>query len=220
MALVEFLRELFEGRSTRVVAPENLSESELQEAGRFLANFEGLYRLNIPGDPPRLDLAAALWAAAHYYKACQYALFRDYGPDFAFTPAVQAIAAIDSPEAHYSVDLTFRFLPDLLELCQSATDDPLRLELLSWAREWPLSSVGVIETCEVDIAPLLGSASLMQMYADRAIERGDVRAMQSAEGGEAIGKSLGLHQELAPELTRRVALSEVHPADEQAEDGK
>jgi hypothetical protein len=60
MTLCEFLGELFEGRSTHVAPPEDVSESELQEAGEFLANFEGLYRLNIPGDPPRLDLAAAL----------------------------------------------------------------------------------------------------------------------------------------------------------------
>lgn len=220
MALVEFLRELFEGRSTRVAAPQDLSESELQEASEFLANFEGLYRLNIPGDPPRLDQEAALWAAVHYYKACQYAVFRDYGPDFAFAPAGKAIVAFKSPKAHYSVDLTLRFLPDLLALCQAATDDPLRLELLEWARQWPLSSVGVIETREVDIAPLLGSASLMQMYADRAIERGDVRAMQDTQGSQAIGKSLGLYQELAPELMRRFALSAVQPEDEQAEDGE
>jgi hypothetical protein len=207
---------LFEGRSTRVAAPQDPSESELQEAGEFLANFEGLYRLNIPGDPPRLDLEAALWAAVHYYKACQYAVFRDYGPDFAFAPADKAIVAFNSPEAHYSVDLTFRFLPDLLALCQAATDDPLRLELLKWARQWPLSSVGVIETCEVDIAPLLGSASLMQMYADRAIERGDVRGMQNVHGAQVIGRSLGLHQELAPELMRRFALSRVQPVEEQA----
>ncbi|BBO34351.1 hypothetical protein [Lacipirellula parvula] len=220
MNLCEFLQDLFEGRRTRAAAPYDLSESELQETREFLANFEEAYRLNLPDAPPRFDVEAALWATTHYYKACQYALFRDYGPDFAFTPANQAIAALNSPEAHYSVDLAFRFLPDLLSFCRSATDDPLRQELLEWARQWPLSSVGIIEAPEVDIAPLLGSASLMQMYADRAIESGDVRAMQSVQGAQAIEESLGLYQELAPELMRQLALNAIPSEDEQAGNGE
>jgi hypothetical protein len=220
MSLPEFLRDLLERGRTRVAAPDDAqetSEVELQEASEFLANFEALYRLNLPGDPPRLDMEAALWAAVQYRRACQYAVFRDYGPDFAFTPSAEKIAAPAAPEAHYSVDLAFRFLPDLVALTRSAADDPLLLVLLEWARQWPLSSVGIKEVSEVDIAPLLGSASLMQMYADRAIERGDVRPMRDAPGAQAIRKSLGSHEELAPELTRRLALSMVQPEQEYAE---
>lgn len=220
MTLGEFLRDLFEGKRTRVAAPYDLGEIEISEAREFLANFESLYRLNIPGEPPRLDLEAALWAAVHYYKACQYAVFREHGPDFAFTPAERAIAALESPDSHYSVDLVFRFLPDLMAFCRSATEDPLHQELLKWARQWPLSAVGIIEAHEVDIAPLLGSASLMQVYADRAIESGDVRALQSARGAQAIEESLGLYQELAPELMRQLALNAIPSDDEQAGSGE
>jgi hypothetical protein len=147
-------------------------------------------------------------------------MFRDAGPDFAFAPASEKIADATSPEAHYSVDLAFRFLPDLVNVVRSATDDPLLLALLDWARQWPLSSVGIKEISDVKIDPLLTSASLMQMYADRAIERGDVRSLGEAGAANAIRRSLGAHEHLAPELMRRLTLKAVQPVQEQAEDGE
>ena len=45
-------------------------------------------------------------------------------------------------DVHYSVDLVFRFLPDLLKFARSSSDqDPLLEYIVRWLHEWPLSCV-------------------------------------------------------------------------------
>ena len=49
-----------------------------------------------------------------------------------------------TPSTHYSVDLVFRFLPEVVIFARSAAaHDPLVEHLERFAREWPLSSVGM-----------------------------------------------------------------------------
>jgi hypothetical protein len=63
MGLDSFVAELFE-RGQVCVAVENApSRVELERAGELIAEFERSYRLDLPGEPPPLSLAAAIWGA-------------------------------------------------------------------------------------------------------------------------------------------------------------
>jgi hypothetical protein len=202
MSLADFLHNLLaEGRVT-VPKPGKLTQEELQEAERVLEEFEQSYRLELPGDPPGFAAAAAGWAAAQFYLACQFAVFRDFGPEVLSEHLSPECEGHHLPEVHYSVDLTFRFLPDLMRIARAMSeDDPLVGHLLAWAARWPLSSVGVRgvgELTEEDLLPLVGSRALLTLYVDRIIAQGDISRLKARPVREAVESSLGLHGKLAP----------------------
>jgi hypothetical protein len=104
---------------------------------------------------------------------------------------------------HYSVDLTFRYLPDLVRIARTAaSDDPLVGALRTWCRRWPLSSVGVAQLGEIELGPIAKSAGLMQMYVDRIIAREDLDRLAGGPAREAVRGTLGMYPELAPKIAR------------------
>jgi hypothetical protein len=203
MSFPEFLQQLFADGRVVVGKPEALTAEELRAGAHALQAQEELVRLELPAASPAYCADAAIWAASRYYAACQIAVFRDVGDD--------AIAELTKTEpvdwqhaaVHYSVDLTFRFLPDLMRIVLSAaSDDPLAGALRTWCRRWPLSSVGIPELGEVEIGPIAHSTSLMQVYVDRIIAREDADRLANAPVRDAARRSLGMYPELAPKLTR------------------
>ena len=92
-----------------------------------------------------------------------------------------------TPEAVYAVDLTFRYLPDLLRLAQGlAPDDVLVARLRQAAGQWPFSFVGAAAGPPslpplAALSPVLSHPALRLAYADRVISARDrARAAQPA----------------------------------------
>lgn len=211
MNYTSFLRGLVdEGRVT--VAPlVPLEEDALRAGDQVLAEFDARYRLDWPGEAPEFDGLIARRAAVAFYRACQFLVFRDLGAE-AIAKELGTLPKENSPAAHYSVDLTWRLLPDLVRLAQTASsDDPLVQHLLAWGRRWPLSSVGVRQLDAVDPAPLLAHDSLRQMYLDRIFALGDARRLADPAVRELARYAVGAHPELAG------ALSATLTADDTAE---
>src|SRR5262249_13871359 len=101
---------------------------------------------------------------------------------------------------HYSVDLVFQYLPDLFQLAHGAAqDDPLLEILKHWSAQWPLSSVGIADIADPQIAPLL-CPELLPFYACRIIQRQDRSRLVHARVREEVRKQLGIHRQLAPDL--------------------
>ena len=105
--------------------------------------------------------------------------------------------SVASPETHYSVDLVFHYLPDLMRFARSAAAaDPLVEHLRRWARKWPLSSVGIEGVDDVSIDGFADSPGLMRLYADRVIAAGDTSRLSDPRVRQAVGGALGMYEDL------------------------
>jgi hypothetical protein len=193
----QFLDRLFEEGRVMVSAPEPVQADELRAAESTLAALEAVYRLDLPGDAPPVTLAAGRWAAVSLFHACQFVAFRNadeemiaaaLGGSIGFQPVERSIGfqpvetdsskmlvlQAEAASLHYSVDLTFRFLPDLMRLARSdAENDPLLGCIRQWAIAWPLSSVGIPDVTPGSIEPIVHHPCLLNIYCDRIIARKD-----------------------------------------------
>jgi hypothetical protein len=170
-------------------------------ADQTLAAFEQQYRLELPATPPTVFAPAARWAAAMFYRACQFVAFRDAAEELIAKSLAVPCPQGDPPSVHYSVDLTFRYLPSLHKLAESAAqNDPLLTHLDRWAIEWPLSSVGMAVSEPVSIGPWAHDACLLGLYVDRVIARGDAWRLSDPPVREAVQQAIGPFSALAPKL--------------------
>jgi MoxR-vWA-beta-propeller ternary system domain bpX4 len=207
MDLASFLGELFEHGRVRVprTTPES-SPGDLLAADRVLREAEHVRRLEFPGSPPDWHAESAGWSAEMFYRACQLAAQRDAAP--ALLKSALGAPCPNAPPAsrHYSVDLVFRFLPDLYKLASGvAKEDPLLAILDGWAMDWPLSSVGVKVSATLSLDALLADAGLFRWYVQRIIARRDVARMTHPAVFDGVRAALGSHIDLAPELAACLA---------------
>lgn len=146
--LVRFVSQLWE--SGRVEVPEltgngssPLGVEELNAAEEVLHRYEAGFREQLPGDPPEWNSSAALWGLEMLYQASSYLLHRDASVEVLRSSLSRPCPEKPSAGVCYSVDLSFRFLPDLQRMVtEIARNDPLCDILETWGMEWPLSSVG------------------------------------------------------------------------------
>lgn len=201
MSLDSFLTALFEDGRVRATQPGNLLADELQKAEAVLSNFEQDFRREFPGGAPDYAPRAALWGATMFYRAAQFVVYRDLD-----APLIAQMLSPPCPEpstaaAHYSVDLVFRFLPDLMRLAKTASQsDPLVNHLRMWGSEWPLSSVDMPEVELRNIEPLVNHAGLLALYVDRILARGDASRLAEPRVRVAARVAVGAFPELAGKL--------------------
>lgn len=206
MRYSEFLAALFEDGRVSVPELAPLDETELSAGDAFLADFEHVYRSEMPLGIPEFVASAGRWAATRFYQACQCAVFRDIDAEVVGTLLSDPPPAPRSAEVHYSVDLTFRFLPDLATFVgTAAAKDPLLDVLKRWAAEWPLSSVGMRDIHGIETGVIVRSSALTRVYVDRVISRGDTSRLSDVAVRDAVNASLGLYPELAEGMSRAAA---------------
>lgn len=213
MSLPEFLNGLLhEGRvrvdpipdpgvGTLVNTPE-----ELDEAAGLLETFEREYRVELAHVPPPWTRAASLWAAQSLWHASRLLISRDAGPQLVRSALAEPCPEAASPPVVYSVDLSFRFLPDLMRLARAASpDDPLVPIVDAWARHWPLSSVGMGALEITGSLDWLDDPCLRQLYVDRILAEQDESRLADPRTLEAVRESVGRHFHLVPRLAARLA---------------
>jgi hypothetical protein len=197
MTLSDFLTELSkEGIAVVVTAAELTSGTDWQTT---LRDWDTQHRAELAFDAPPLSLPAAEWAALRLYRGCQALVCRDMPPQDMHRFLAVPCPEPRSPSADYSVDLVFRFLPDLIHLARRvAQNDPLIAELLALAKAWPLSSVGIEGVGDVNPEPFLQNPSLRQLYADRILATGDTSRLHHEVVRSAVRIALGAFPDLAP----------------------
>lgn len=194
MKLSDFTVNLFEqGKVTVAGSLMQFEKSDLQQTGLILRDFYRLEILKLPGTPPDFYPAAAVWGAKYIYYAIQFSLLRDLGPELLPTYFPEFPRKI-TPEAIFSVDLTFRYLPDLIKLASGlAPDDPLVTIMRKTAVEWPFSTVGMQLEDQPDLTVILAHPSLKGEYVDRVIEKRDTHRSVEPALQEEIKAALGAH---------------------------
>jgi hypothetical protein len=154
---------------------------------------------------PSFQAHAALWAARILYHLCQFTACRDIGPEQIHATCRVPCPAPHNPETAWSVDLSFRHLPDVYRLAHLSQADPLVEELKELAAAWPLSSVGLPGLSKPAVDSFIEHESLRRLYADRIVASGDTsRVGYDPRVDQILRADLGIHQQLAPDLARRL----------------
>lgn len=213
----EFLTSLFEQGRACVGRLAPIDADQIAAANQVLCRYEAIDRMQAPGEAPAFILPAASWAAQQFYRACQLAVFRQHNDEDVRRELDHPFAGAHDAAAHYSVDLVFRYLPDLFRLASiNAEHDPLLEILRGWAREWPLSSVGLVDRAAsgadrtLDVAVILEDPCLRILYADRVVLTGDASRLADPRVAEQVRAALGIHPALAaaihPSLRKQLAI--------------
>ena len=183
MSLGRFLSALFADGRVSVGESVALDETDVEGADRLLADEERRWRDEMPGAAPAYCGQAARHGAIVLYRACQFVVFRDMEADFIGQELDRDVGQRLSPSVHYSVDLTLRFLPDVVRLARGRSEeDPLVGHLIRLAGKWPLSAVGIEGAMEHEVATLVEDGCLLRLYADRIV---------AARGRAATGERAG-----------------------------
>jgi hypothetical protein len=189
--MLEFVRQLLSFGQVVLESAETPTDLEIESAVALCLEIEQQQRAELPGVPPQIDVAALKWALQMMYSACQLQVFRNLDEVEISNRLSPTGPGADTAAAHYSVDVAFRFMPDLFVLVQnSMPGDPLSLRLLKWADEWPLSSVGMAQASP-DPSVLLSDQCLKSMYVDRIIRRKDQGRLQNEAVQLAVKSALG-----------------------------
>ena len=205
MSLSKFLRELQENGRVHVAVSPDRSNAALKEFEAELIALDALARQDLAYDPPPFLLAPAAWAAMTLYQGCQFLIYRDVNADVVAKALARPCPEPPNPSVCYSVDLTFRYLPDLIALARGiAEGDPLVDGLMTLAAAWPLSSVGVKNLNAGAVTAFISNQSLRRLYADRIMERRDASRLDNVRTLDAVRVGLGAFPELCPELAGSV----------------
>lgn len=192
MTLAEFIEEIWTAGTCTVRPTPMPAEQENELAA--LALLQRAYAddaVHQPAPVPAFEAEAALWAARYLYRAVQLTVVRELD-DTAVRVWLRQFPGPATPEAHYSVDLLLRHLPDLLRLCQGlAPADALVQHLQATLQYWPLSAVGAKLSELPDPAPILAHPGLRLLYADRLLAARDLPLAQHPAARELLREVLG-----------------------------
>lgn len=201
MGYCQFLNGLLGEGRVALPPPDSESDEDFASGDAILGEYELIWRRDLPEPVPNFDLAAGRWAAARMYQACQFAVNRDVDEETIQNALATRFQGKVTAEVVYSVDFTKRFLPDVGKFSRTTAErDPLVTHLKKWARQWPLSSVGITDIGDLTITEFADHPGLMQLYVDRILFRGDVSRLNDQRVLSQVESSLGMFPELAPSV--------------------
>lgn len=163
-----------------------------------------------------LDLNAAGWAAGQFYRACQFLVCREAPAERVSHDLRAPCPSPRGPAVDFSVDLVFRFLPDLYDRARRlAPADSLVAALAEWAKDWPLSSPGVPTESPPALETFAGYPALWRLYVDRVTERRADDRWRDPRVANQLRADLGafpnLASPIAESLRRMAVLSSASP---------
>jgi hypothetical protein len=216
MSLLHFLTQLWQSGRVEVSSQQDAIAVDGPAITDFLQSQEQALRDDLPFIPPPLNVDTARWAALKLYRGAQFLAFSEAKPALIQKVLHDPLISDDSPTNNaYSVDLSFRFLPDLLRLSmQSQERNALLASLRKLATDWPLSSIGVTDLGPLRNFDFLQSPCLKQLYIDRIIAAKDLARLTTKDIRNAVRASLGAYPELCPELSEPLLILDVEEGHE------
>ena len=132
MAIAEFYEQLLTDGHVLVTDRAAPAGHELPRAVQLLQAFDREYRQHLPLGIPVGDQLALTWSANVFYRAAQFLVYRELGPEMLASELID-FGHPATPEAAYGVDIVFRFLPDLMRIARAVSaNDPLVNVLRRW----------------------------------------------------------------------------------------
>lgn len=197
--LHSFTQALWHGDELILTSKDVPTAADVGKSLSFLSTIEVDYRKTLPLGLPPLSTSSAEWALLSFYRAAQFLVFRDLPVELLRTELTLECPDPRSASSCYSVDLTFRFLPELIRMTRAVSSvDPLMEFLMKWANDWPLSAVGVPLSKTLELHEILDNAALRTLLVDRILAVNDVSWLAHPPIREAIRSTLGGFRELSP----------------------
>lgn len=167
------------------------SEEDIQLATQRLQAYYDHQQQELTATVPAFHATAAVWAACFLYRAVQLVMLRDLGEE-AVNSLLTPFDGEISPETILSVDLSFRYLPNLMGLAKGlAPEDVLVKRMEQAAILWPFSSVGMKVEGDMHIEVIMNNTCLRRTYIDRIIEARDSKRCNNLQVKEYIQEALG-----------------------------
>lgn len=205
VSLRTFLGQLFDHGRVEVSPPHlPFDPEDLLLAEKCLLQQDQLLRSNAPDGVPPLALATAMWGAKTLYRLCQLIAYRALD-EAAISELLSAPCPSTEIDRHWSVDLTFWFLPDVLRHATAASsEDPLVRHIRALAAQWPLSTVGMQVTNLQHEAEIVASPGLLLLYVDRILAKTDLTRLTHPDVQAAAKQAIGLHTNLWPDIVKHL----------------
>lgn len=199
--LSAFVQSLWSGGDLVLSTNIAPTDEDVKAGMQALQTIERDYRQGLPGEVPAVSRAAAEWALVGLYRACQFLVYRELPEELLRADLGRPCPETPSPIVCYSVDLSFRFLPELVRFARAASSsDPLVECLKAWACDWPLSSVGIPDVPPKSIDAFIEDSSLRTLYVDRILATNDRTRLTDARVAEVVRTALGGFRELSPAI--------------------
>jgi hypothetical protein len=190
--LIQFIQDIIQQGKVTVdghVTP--FADDDLQAATQRLREHYELQKQELTANVPAFDATAAIWAASFLYRTVQLVMLRDLG-DEVVNKLLTPYDGVITPEAVLSVDLSFRYLPNLVGLAKGlAPEDVLVKRLNEAAVQWPFSSVGMKVEGDFNIEVILNNACVCRSYIDRIVTARDIKRCNNPQVKEYIKEALG-----------------------------
>jgi len=193
--LTTFLVDLF-SQGEVIIAPliTEIEEKDQELSTTILQQAYNKAIQNMPHQAPAFDADAALWAAIYLYRTIQLILIRHL-EEAEIQKHLQAYIRTPNAATIYSMDLSFRYLPNLFHLAKGlAPGDVLVKYLNRLALKYPFSSVGIELKEPLDHSLILAHPSLKVAYIDRIIEAKDKKRIQQYQLESYVAEVLGDYQ--------------------------
>ncbi|HLP07890.1 MAG TPA: hypothetical protein VK178_06970 [Opitutaceae bacterium] len=200
--LAPFLRALADTGDVTIAKWEKLDGS-IDDTGAeaILRELHAAASVGLSGEAPPFDSPSAHWAARQLYRACQMLVCRDVSAEEITAGLSTPCPSPRAPAVDYSVDLTFRHLPELHTIAHRLSPGDRLVGLLrDWAQTWPLSSPGIPVESAPDLGTFADHAPLWRLYLDRiALRQADDR-LRDERVRAALAADFGAHPDLSPAL--------------------
>lgn len=169
-----------------------------RQATAVLCEAERVLRVAAPRTPPPLCAAAALWALQVFAWGGYTALDRNQERTTLPDELSQSRPDATLLENHWSVDVVFRFLPELCRRAQRiAPEDALHATLQTLAADWPMSTVGMpVEWSAESLRRVMSDRSLCRILVDRVAARADRRLAADETVQKMLRNDAGAYAEM------------------------
>lgn len=185
------------------------------EMERMIRELDAACREEASGEAPPLHLPAAQWALTLTHRICQFLVWRDAGEEIVRPAFLVPCPAPQDAVCLWSVDLFFRYLPELHRLAvRLAPGDVLVREITNLSTAWPLAAPGITIPEKLLMPPGDGSppprsllpqalqthATLRRLLTDRVIACRERAWLGDPVLAAEIAAALGAWPDLCPEL--------------------
>ena len=177
---LEFCEQLFANGVLTAERQQSNHADQLAAVHEQIQRADQLARLDAPGQAPALDLNAAQWALGVLAWSVSLLVDRANADTHLPVELARTEPKGDSACHHWSVDLAFRFLGEvMLRAKAAASEDDLVTELVDVCSRWPLSIVGTQVPWNAERGQIIvDHPSLRRVLLDRIIARSDKHLSQ------------------------------------------